>query len=338
MKASFSRNEQRRRIRWRGLLAGSAILAGLAFGTAHATFAIELSWLLPIDGNFSDGIRWSGGSAPGLNDTAIFDAGGSYTVTFSQLTSNDQAEVTSPFVKWDLGGHTYNLFGFGGQPLTVDSPSAGTFAALQISNGTVDASLATLPAVFGDQFNAEFIVDGNATLQSDSGGVGRQAGSQGFGVVAGAWSVTRDLTVGDAGIASTDVISGGQVQADEVFVGRQASSAATLQILGTSAAGAASKLTATGDTIVSNEGSAVLRVADGARADLANVRVGADLGLSGIPAGQGLLEVKGAGTLFTAGSLNVNQIVNGAQLTVADGGEVNLTALNINATAPTGPT
>ena len=59
-------------------LLGTALLLLLPVAAARAG---DVSWMAAVDGVWSDGSKWTGGSAPGPLDTAIIDADGSYTVT-----------------------------------------------------------------------------------------------------------------------------------------------------------------------------------------------------------------------------------------------------------------
>jgi PKD-like domain/SprB repeat len=47
----------------------------------------NVNWLAAVPGNWNDGTKWSGGIAPGLNDTAIIDIPGTYTVTLNTNAS-----------------------------------------------------------------------------------------------------------------------------------------------------------------------------------------------------------------------------------------------------------
>src|SRR5438132_6834381 len=69
------------------LLTGLALGFGLCFGAYPAAAATcDTSWLLPADGSWSDGTKWSNGvpsAADPARDLACITVAGTYTVTIN---------------------------------------------------------------------------------------------------------------------------------------------------------------------------------------------------------------------------------------------------------------
>jgi len=93
------------------LLACTALLAA----TGEAAAVID-TWKAVASGNFSDGTKWTDGSAPGAADAATFNVGGAYTVTFLGDVGNRQLAVYSGNVTFQSSGGpwTYSLIDPGG--------------------------------------------------------------------------------------------------------------------------------------------------------------------------------------------------------------------------------
>ena len=157
-------------------------------------------WKEATGGIFSDNRRWRSVSVPptdrvpGTYDTAMFDQQGLYTVRLTQSLTNDRLLIHNGHVTLDLDGHTYTLrhtgddgsvaVGFGAMPLT-----------LNIDDGTVSGG---------------------------SGMIGDAPGSNGhIRLFPGAarWENTGTVTVGKAGRARLDILSGAYLSAAELRVG-----------------------------------------------------------------------------------------------------------------------
>ena len=91
----------------------------LGFGFFFAN-AANINWINTGGGNWSLGTNWSGGSAPGVNDTAVINANGTYTVT---------VDVNIGVAKIVVGGGT------GKQKLMADNRTINVSSAIVINAG-----------------------------------------------------------------------------------------------------------------------------------------------------------------------------------------------------------
>src|SRR5207244_7132101 len=57
-----------------------AVMLGLV-SSFSVPAAWAITWLNPVNGNWSDGAKWSGGVAPGPGDDVSIDNAGTFTVT-----------------------------------------------------------------------------------------------------------------------------------------------------------------------------------------------------------------------------------------------------------------
>ena len=91
----------------------------LGFGFFFAN-AANINWINTGGGNWSVGTNWSGGAAPGVNDTAVINANGTYTVT---------VDVNIGVAKIVVGGGT------GKQKLMADNRTINVSSAIVINAG-----------------------------------------------------------------------------------------------------------------------------------------------------------------------------------------------------------
>ncbi|HRC33323.1 MAG TPA: hypothetical protein PK736_07755, partial [Bacteroidia bacterium] len=91
----------------------------LGFGFFFAN-AANINWINTGGGNWSVGTNWSGGAAPGVNDTAVINENGTYTVT---------VDVNIGVAKIVVGGGT------GKQKLMADNRTINVSSAIVINAG-----------------------------------------------------------------------------------------------------------------------------------------------------------------------------------------------------------
>ncbi|MCX5675298.1 MAG: autotransporter-associated beta strand repeat-containing protein [Planctomycetota bacterium] len=140
------------------LLACTALLA-----TTGEAAAVTDTWKAVASGNFSDGTKWTDGSAPGAADAATFNVGGAYTVTFLGDVGNRQLAVYSGNVTFQSSGGpwTYSLIDpggfanasiFSGPTLNLGSPGAPLH--LTVGSTLYVESGGTLNIKYGSHANA----------------------------------------------------------------------------------------------------------------------------------------------------------------------------------------
>jgi fibronectin-binding autotransporter adhesin len=101
--------------------------------------AAPVSWKNPVDGNWSDGTKWSTGTAPGQTDDAIITMPGAYMVTVDV-----DAKVASLTLGAASGTQTQTL-SVPSNTLTVTGASAvGSLAVLDLAGGTLVADVLTV--------------------------------------------------------------------------------------------------------------------------------------------------------------------------------------------------
>jgi fibronectin-binding autotransporter adhesin len=115
------------------------------------------------------------------------------------------------------------------------------------------------------------IADGGAVNVTDITFVGDDAGSQGAIAVSGQDTLgnasslvaTGGLSIGEFGAGALTVSGGGQVTADNTYVGSNAGAVGTVLVSGTAANGAASALAVATDLLVGSSGTGTLNIEDG---------------------------------------------------------------------------
>ncbi|MBE3100270.1 MAG: autotransporter-associated beta strand repeat-containing protein [Planctomycetes bacterium] len=138
------------------LLACTALLAAIG-----ETAAVTDTWEAAASGNFSDGTKWTDGSAPGAADAAAFNVGGAYTVTFLGPVGNQQLDVLSGNVTFQSSGGpwTYSLNTSGSWPAnltgaTLNLGSPGAPLHLTVGSTLSVESGSTLNIKYGSHANA----------------------------------------------------------------------------------------------------------------------------------------------------------------------------------------
>jgi hypothetical protein len=160
--------------------------------------AAERTWTNTSGGNFNDNANWSGSTAPGNTDIAVFSTAGSYTVTFLADEVTNQLRIDGANPTFNLAGKIYSndaipfvsssLIQVGvtaSSSLTLDSsPSDGVLSADGIQVGS-DVASGTL------------IVNSGATLTT-AGSI--ELGGFGFGPAVGTLEINGG-TVNAEGIS-----------------------------------------------------------------------------------------------------------------------------------------
>src|SRR4051812_5895731 len=93
-------------------------LAIFSIGSPSA-FAADVVWTAPTDGDFGDAAKWTPLQVPSVNDTAVFNTAGTYSVTFDHTpyalanpVVNDRLSVgqgTVTFVSGADGKYLYQV-------------------------------------------------------------------------------------------------------------------------------------------------------------------------------------------------------------------------------------
>ena len=141
--------------------------------------ANPIQWAAPVDGIYNEGSSWTGGVAPGEDDTAVFDNGSQapYTATLSSGITNKALEVRSDTVVLDLAGYTatFKSLDFTGGVLSVGNAAGdignlemmnGSFVADNIDSGTFSVEIGTQSDSHGELTLRNVIFD-NITTPPD---------------------------------------------------------------------------------------------------------------------------------------------------------------------------
>jgi fibronectin-binding autotransporter adhesin len=263
-------------------------VASLVLLAAAPAVRAQFNWIATGGGVFSTSTNWTPAGPPGAGQVAEFaQVTGTYTVTFTNITTNGSFGVDDGNVTFALSGQLYTLTSGAGVGST-----AGLTGRLTLSNGTLS-------------------VTNNAL---SLGGV---IGSTGFVTVAAnaALSVTgsQGVIVGSLGTGTLTVQSGGTVSTTTFGVGVSASALGTATITGSG-----STVNASGALIIGQVGTGSMTVSAGAvvNANSASItRVGSQSGSSGS------LTVTGAGSQFnvTASALQLGESGSSTLLVSAGG-------------------
>ena len=165
------------------------------------------SWSNNAGGSFHTAANWSPLGAPTLTQTALFEAGTLYTVTFSNNVGNRLLRVDDLDLTLDLGGFLYSLTG------ASIGENAGVPGRLTLGNGTVLVSLA-FPALkvrigVGPGATGDLIISGNALFQSSNVILVGDGGSGLIAVDPGGRLTTAAVLLGDdPGADGTITVSG----------------------------------------------------------------------------------------------------------------------------------
>jgi len=114
----------------------------VSFGLAAPINALAVDWVNSGGGTFSTGANWAGGTAPSNIDSANFNLGSAgYTVSLFGNQTTDRLAIGNDSVTLNLGNFTYSQTHLSGLNSSVD---VGTgvmgSASLTILNGTLDSN------------------------------------------------------------------------------------------------------------------------------------------------------------------------------------------------------
>ena len=185
--------------------------------TAHASLplsgGVNFSWSNSTGGNFNADANWTG--PPGYpddgGDTAIFNLLAGYTVQFNSNITNNNAEVNSGTVTWDLvdeGGSEPETFDY-----TLDATSG-----LALHVGSAPGSLFQALLIVDGAFFPQPIFSNSTVTTSRPVQIGRDANSSGtLNLAGGAWEGAGSLDVGVNGDGAL-IVSGGMTSSTGVLV------------------------------------------------------------------------------------------------------------------------
>lgn len=158
-----------------------AVAVGGAAARAHGT---TMTWALPASGAFTEGSNWASGMAPGAADRSLFAVPGAFTVSFPSSVTNERFQVRQGAILFSMSGTTYELT-LTSFPSTQIGIFGGDVGMLTISGGQVrtrDASIGVFASA-----------QGQVTVQG----------------AAASWLSQGNLTIGDAGLGSLTITTGG---------------------------------------------------------------------------------------------------------------------------------
>ena len=197
---------------WGGCTVGNADVAKVyTFGSSYdsgadlTTLTItvgtkgQTSWASPVDGNWTDGTKWTAGVQPGDEDVATFGDDGTYTVSFPTAV----ATATALAVTKDSGKTTFNV----GASWTI--PSATTYPAeypLYFASASGKNLFVQQNGANGilRAENAVFSVEGGSTLHTIF-----SSGTVDFAAPDGTQPATLNkMTIGAAGDTVTEFAGG----------------------------------------------------------------------------------------------------------------------------------
>jgi hypothetical protein len=346
-------------------------LAIFSIGSQSA-FSADIVWTAPSDGDFGDAAKWTPLQVPSVNDTAVFNTAGTYTVTFDHTpyplanpVANDRlavAQGTVTFASGADGKYLYQL-----NNATLGSPAGaaafnlgnnGAPVNMNVGNELIVQDGAVANVLFGSALNAGKVSIG--TLSTDGGGTliidsGLSNGTQ--------MNVSGTTTVGSYGTSTMTFRNGATGSLNRVEVGIQntsgaASSTSTLNVnsdadltlgdlvIGSATSGAAANVSLTGaGTTVKQFGNSSLAIGDANKtlgSSLLNIGSGAlyemQTGVTNLP-GKGWISVTG-GTFRTAGDVNANPNGDpntlGSNIDVMSGLFAQTGATNLTVGAPSG--
>ncbi len=236
-------------------------------------------WASLSGGIFSEGTHWAGGATPSTTTNARFSMGAAspYTVAFSQNESVPQVIVGNDNLRFDLNGNQVDLAetNITRESLIVGE-LVGELGVLSVENGTISAANIVVAHSNGSA--------GALTFQS--GGVANLSGS---------------MRVGSGGDGQLDIGSGSQVVSQKGIVG-QLGGTGSVVVDGAGAVWNAGQrldigLGGTGDLTLSNGAALVAGFVVAGRK--------AGNGLTNEPVGSGTLNIMGAGTTLSFGTLSI---------------------------------
>jgi T5SS/PEP-CTERM-associated repeat protein len=195
----------------------------------------EYRWTNASGGNWDTPQNWDNGGPPGAENTALFNLGGAYSVTFPGNVQNDQLIITAGNVTFDLASHTYDITGPGG-----GGPDgrlqvwgiAGASTHLTITNGEIVPDSSLFLARQGQ--SAISLIDGGRLTPSGAVTMAIQAGSKADIVISGASSRLRswNVAVADGGRGTIFVENGGALEAGHLTIGSESTANGQLTVTG----------------------------------------------------------------------------------------------------------
>jgi T5SS/PEP-CTERM-associated repeat protein len=133
----------------------------------------DMRWVDPVDGNFSDGAKWSAGRPPAADESALITETGSYTITLDQNVTHRTLNAHGSGVNAaiDLAGNTYtldeiSLGGFGGDSGTMTFADSGGIVSVAAAAA---AAADEFPAVTASTLNPADARLVTALLRADKG-------------------------------------------------------------------------------------------------------------------------------------------------------------------------
>ncbi|WP_429911321.1 autotransporter domain-containing protein [Glycocaulis sp.] len=172
---------------------------------------------------------------------------------------------------------------------------------------------------FGD---STLTISDGAVVNSTSGFVAFRAGSTGAVTVTGAgsrWNNPGEIRIGGLGAGALTILDGGSVHSGIGYIAYEAGSSAVVTVNG-----AGSEWISTSTLMVGGSGSANMTISDGGLVQNVRGEIGVDT-----PAVSSSVLVTGAGSQWiNTDALRIGLFGTGA-LTIADGGEVSATGVNI---------
>ncbi len=324
-------------IRRAGPIIALAVTSGCS---CTAALAVERHWLTPGGGTFHDSANWTGNSTPGQFDTAVFNLGANYAVSFTQDVLNFNSRVDNGGVTLNLSNATYST------TAPIDSlqiaPAAGSAAALLVQSGTLSAGGARIGGSGSGSLlvgtGGIFVDTGTFTLGGTSGasgiltvfnggdvtaargnlGVGGGSGRvQLFGAGA-TWNSTALLNVGHSGAGTFDVSSGATFHSNGMVLGAASGSSGVMSISFSN-----STWTNTGSITVGSAGFGTASIVNLGRANVGEIFAGSE------SSGAGVIQVSGSGSL-TATALTLGSR-GAATLNINSGGRASTGATSLGA-------
>ena len=177
-----------------------ACAAALALAFASPGIAATISWNNAGGGSFQDSANWNPATVPGASDTVVFATPGvtsDYQVTFASNAANQQLNVSSRSVHFDLGTHLYTL---------------STTAQPSVNVGVTGAT-------------SQLFITHGALISADAA-IGGTLGNGVVTVDAANWSSTGMISLGTAsapnagGTGALNIINGAQVTSNGGTLGR----------------------------------------------------------------------------------------------------------------------
>jgi T5SS/PEP-CTERM-associated repeat protein len=167
-------------------------------------------WSNSAGGSFNVSTNWSGGNIPGPSDSALFDLGSAYTVTFPTSPTNTKLIVGNDNVTFNLLANTYTL---------------SSLLALPTSPSVAVGEISTDNAVFRLT---------NGTLLDQYAVIGKDSGSHGNVTIlsTGYWNNLNDLDIGYSGQAQLTIQSNARVDSANATIGDLASGSGNVTIDG----------------------------------------------------------------------------------------------------------